>query len=356
MNRLLFVVGTRPEAIKMAPVIEEAKSSNILVCLTGQHPGMRELLPELEDNQIVELNLPRGERGLAGLAGKILCLMDDDERLNGWKADSVVVHGDTTSALCGALYAFYSEIRLCHVEAGLRTWDKSSPFPEEANRKIIDYLSDLHFAPHELNRDNLKREGVNERVHVVGNTAIDALVKNLKDDFEHEVIKWVAGDPFAIVTLHRRENWGDNINKMMSAISEFAANQKYKVVYVKHKNPSLKSAAERAFGGNEFVMLSEAIGTADFHNLLARCDFVMTDSGGIQEEASHLGKPLLVLRGETERQEIVEQGSAKLVSPEGLMKSMLEAADGKQEPKPPLYGDGSAGKKIARILADERLQ
>jgi len=357
MNRLLFVIGTRPETIKMAPVVEEAaKDFEVMVCFTGQHPDMKQALPWLNEDQVVELNLTRGEKGLSGLTGRILCLMDDNEAIANWGADAVVVHGDTTSAFCGSLYAFYNGIRLCHVEAGLRTWDKSSPFPEEANRKMIDYLADIHFAPHELNKENLKGEGIDGNTHVVGNTAIDALLKNLKSDFDHEIISWADGDPFAIVTLHRRENWGDNIARMMSAIAEFAKDRKYKIVYVKHKNPALKSAAENAFAGSEFVMLSDAVDTADFHNLLARCAFVMTDSGGIQEEASHLGKPLLVLRKETERQEIVKQGSARLVSPEGLMSAMLETAGFKPTPKPPLYGNGTTGRQIARILKNERVQ
>lgn len=357
MNKLLFVIGTRPEAIKMSPVVEEAiKWFSVKVCLTGQHPGMRDLLPRLTDDQIVSLGLERGEAGLSGLMGRIMCLMDDERSIREWGPDMVVVHGDTTSALCGAFYAFYGGIRLCHVEAGLRTGDRSSPFPEEANRKVIDYFSDVHFAPHELNRKNLALEGISERVHVVGNTAIDALNKNLRDDFEHEVIRWAGGDAFAIVTLHRRENWGEKIEKMMSEIATFAASQRHKVVYVKHRNPALREAAEMAFRGNEFVLLSDAIDTSDFHNLLARCSFVMTDSGGIQEEASHLGKPLLVLRRETERQELVEQGSARLVEPESLMGAMMETAGRGHEPKPRLYGNGHSGRDIVGILRNDGIQ
>jgi UDP-N-acetylglucosamine 2-epimerase (non-hydrolysing) len=354
MNKMMFVIGTRPEAIKMAPVVLEAmKCLDVRVCLTGQHPGMRDLLPPMRDEQIVELDLARGERGLAGLMGRMLVLMDESESLEGWRPDLVAVHGDTTSALCGAFYAFYNGFRLCHVEAGLRTGNKKSPFPEEANRKIIDYLSDLHFAPHENNEKNLRAEGIRDEVHVVGNTAIDALKANIRDDFTHEAAEWADGDPFAIVTLHRRENWGDNIARMMDAISAFAEGNEYKIVYVKHKNPALREAAERCFLGNKFVLLCDPIDTAEFHNLLGLCSFVMTDSGGIQEEASFLGKPILILRKETERQEIVEAGAARLVAPEELAEAMLEATKVQVRQASSLYGDGESGKQIVRIISDE---
>ena len=361
MNRVLFILGTRPEAIKLNPVIAEALGFfEVKVCLTSQHDGIRSLLPPMEDECVVSLDLVRDESGLCGLTGRIMCLLDEADSLSEWNPELVVVHGDTTSALCGALYAFYKKIRLCHVESGLRSGNKASPFPEESNRKIIDYLSDIHFAPHDNNRRRLEQEGVDGRIHVVGNTIVDVIKKNVRDDFSHPVLDWSAGSEFAIVTLHRRENWGGAIESMLFEMSEFARKNKFKIVYVKNQNPQLRALVDLAFRGNEFVLVSDPLGAFEFHNLLSRSSFVMTDSGGIQEEASFLGKPILILREETERQEIVESGCALLVNP-AVFKEALESffelkTRGLLEMNAvsDIYGSGDSGMRIVQILEDER--
>lgn len=337
----------------MNPVIDEALYSNneVKICLTSQH-DIRSLLVSVNDSDIISLDLKRDERGLCGLTGNILRLLDGEKSLEDWNPDMVVVHGDTTSALCGALYAFYKQIKLCHVESGLRSDNKFSPFPEEANRKLIDYLSDIHFAPHQNNKERLEKERVGGQIHVVGNTIVDVVKKNVVFDFNSRLLDW-AGADFVLVTLHRRENWGENIKGMLSDISDFARTNKYKIVYVKNQNPALQKMADEAFIDNDRVLVSDPLSTFEFHNVLARCSFVMTDSGGIQEEANFLGKPIMVLRNETERQEILDCGGSVLVPPERLRAAIKDFLIAEFNKCPSLYGNGDSSRKIIEIINDE---
>jgi len=351
MNKLLFFIGTRPEAIKLNSVLEQSKEKfKIKVCLTSQHENIDKFLPKINKKDIVRLDLKRDESGLCGLMGNILNLLDKDQRLKKWQPDLIVVHGDTTSALCGAFYAFYNQIKLCHIEAGLRTHNKFAPFPEECNRKIIDYLSDIHFAPNQNNKKNLIKENI--KSYVTGNTVIDFLKNNIKKNYKHPLIDWTAKDKFALLTLHRRENWGENMEKMMLNISKFSIKNEYKIIYVTNQNNKIKKLASRIFKNNKFVKFSNPLEPVDFHNILNHSEFVITDSGGIQEEASFLKKPIVILRNETERDEIVKSKCGVLSSCENLQEVLESVINNtiKFNKTSKLFGSGNSGLKIVSLI------
>ena len=345
MKKVLFIIGTRPEAIKLKPVIENInKFFQIKICLTNQHENIRNTFLEF-DNSIIELKLKREENNLTGLMGNILLLLDNNTDIQTWKPDIIAVHGDTCSALCGAFYAFYSNIKLCHIEAGLRTHDKFSPFPEEANRKIIDYLSDIHFAPTEYNQNNLQQENIIDNVYVVGNSIIDVIKTSLcKNNGTQE--------PYGLVTLHRRENWDSAIESSLNEIVRFASDFKYKILYVCNYNSLLKNKIIKIIGNNKYVQILDPLNSTNFHELLKNCTFVVTDSGGIQEEAIYFSKPLLIMRTTTERQEIINHNCGYLINPNTVYAALTDTLGGSLQfnIKTDLYGDGSTSKKLTEKL------
>lgn len=345
MKKVLFIIGTRPEAIKLKPIIENInKCFQIKICLTNQHENIKNTFLEF-NNDIIELKLKREENNLTGLMGNILLLLDNNTDIQTWKPDIIAVHGDTCSALCGAFYAFYSNIKLCHIEAGLRTHDKFSPFPEEANRKIIDYLSDIYFAPTKYNQNNLEQENITDNVHVVGNSIIDVIKTN---DYNNDEVKEIYG----LVTLHRRENWDSIIESSLNEIVRFASYFKYKILYVCNHNSLLKNKIIKIIDNNKYVEILDPLNSIQFHKLLKNCAFVVTDSGGIQEEAVYFSKPLLIMRTTTERQEIINYNCGYLINPDTVYNTLTDILSGRLHfnIKTELYGDGSTSKNIKEKL------
>ena len=347
MKKILFILGTKPEAIKLRPIIKKCKDSFVIkICLTNQHPNLEKILGE----DCICLNLVRNEKGLAGLTGKILELLDDQKEIRKWKPDLVVVHGDTTSSLCGCLYAFYEKIKICHVESGLRTHDKYAPFPEEINRLIIDSISDINFCPTIENKKNLQKENAAGKIHVVGNTIIDVLRNNEIDNIKCSELEWANNFSFGIVTLHRRENWGEFIKKSIQIICDFAKKNKQKIIYVSNNNEDLRVAVKQTTHGNEFVLVCDPLDPIVFQKLLSECSFVITDSGGIQEEATYYQKPLIILRKNTERIEIIKNKCGILANNENLSEILSNFSDIKFEKNPFVFGNGTSSDKIVNVI------
>ncbi len=364
--RILSVFGTRPEAVKMAPVIRELSrrdGAESLCCVTGQH---RELLREVLDAFSIrpdrDLDIMEEEQTLSDVTARTLKGMDavmDDLR-----PDLVLVQGDTSATLTGALSAFYHRIPVGHVEAGLRTYDRYAPYPEEMNRRMVSVLAELHFCPTEGNRENLAREGISENVFVTGNTGLDALRTTVRENyvFSADALREL---PFGekkviLVTCHRRENLGKPMEDIFSALREIAGrHDDVEIVYPVHPNPAVRETAERCLRDAPRVRLLPPLGVMDMHNLMARCHLVLTDSGGLQEEAPALGKPVLVLRRLTERPEAVESGTVRVAGVDrerivalteellcgaGAYESMARAVNP--------YGDGHAGERVADAVLD----
>ncbi len=347
MKKILFILGTKPEALKLLPVFDNCKSFK--VCITNQHPNIDKLL-NINKNKIIQLKLERNEKGLSGLTGQILRLLDENKKVRRWKPDLIVVHGDTTSALCGALYAFYENIKLCHVESGLRTHNKRAPFPEESNRKIIDYLSDVHFCPTENNKNNLNNENICNNIHVVGNTIID-FIKNIKTKENKKIKKWLNNSEYGLVTIHRRENW-NIIQDYLKIISKFATEKKQKIIYVCNNNKKLKKIVKDKIK-SKYVFLSNPLEPKKFYGILSGCSFVLTDSGGIQEEASFLGKPMIILRNETERDEIIKNKCGVLANKENLRNILNQIKNKKFNQVNNLYGNGNTAFQITKLLLND---
>ena len=359
--RVTVVIGTRPEAIKMCPLALELQKSEgfaVRVVSTGQHRDM--LGPALAAFGVVpdaELSVMEPGQGLAGLTSWIL--EGVTEELGASRPDAVLVHGDTTTALASALAAFYARVPVGHVEAGLRTKDLASPFPEEANRQLVDRLSRWRFEPTEEARENLLAEGCDPAsVWVTGNTGIDALRYTVRDDWDHPLAGRAEESRLVLLTAHRRESLGEPMRAMFRAIrSVVEAHPDVRVVYPVHLNPAVREAASAELSGCGRVMLVEPMSVVDFHNLMARSYMVLTDSGGIQEEAPHLGKPVLVMRDVTERPEGVAAGTLRVVgTAEGgiatAFKELLDdptAYEGVARAMNP-YGDGHASERIAETL------
>jgi UDP-N-acetylglucosamine 2-epimerase (non-hydrolysing) len=359
MIRVMSVFGTRPEAIKMAPLLLEMKKRRefeSIVALTGQH---RELLKNvLSDFNIgwdFDLDLMQGYQTLAHITTSVLEGMSGI--ISSVKPDIVLVHGDTTTSFAGALAAFYEKTPVGHVEAGLRTHDKYAPYPEEMNRTLTSKLADLHFAPTDGAEDNLLKEGIPiSGIFVTGNTVIDALKTTVSSDyrFEDELLKKVdLAKDIIMVTAHRRENLEHGIHDISMALKVLAERKDVEIVYLVHPNPKIRQEAEKVLKGAERVHLLGALGTRETHNLMARSKLILTDSGGIQEEAPYLGKPVLVLRDVTERPEAVEAGVVRLVGTDTQriikeatrllddQKAYAEMAKGGSP-----YGDGRASGRI----------
>lgn len=363
MRKVMLVFGTRPEAIKMCPLVKELEArSNVqtLVCVTGQH---RQLLDQvLEAFGVVpqyDLSVMKAQQTLFDVTVNILARIR--QVLETEKPDMVLVHGDTSTAFAAALACFYLQIPVGHVEAGLRTYNVHSPYPEEFNRQAVSIVSAYHFAPTELARQNLLKEGKKaETIYVTGNTAIDALKTTIREDYTHPELEWAKGSRLIMLTAHRRENLGEPMRNMFRAIKRVVDEEEnIKVIYPIHINPVVRQAAG-IFGGDERFHLIEPLDVLDFHNFLARSCLILTDSGGIQEEAPSLGKPVLVMRDTTERPEGIAAGTVRLVgtSEETIyreFKRLLtdsEAYASMSSVSNP-YGDGFASKRIADVICAE---
>ena len=363
-KKVMLVFGTRPEAIKMCPLVNELKKrTNIqtIICVTGQHRQMLDQV--LEAFHVVpdyDLEIMKEKQTLFNITSDVLLRIR--EILEKEKPDIVLVHGDTTTTFAAALSAFYLQIPVGHVEAGLRTYNLYSPYPEEFNRQAVSVISQYNFAPTERARQNLLREGRRaESIYVTGNTAIDALKTTVKEDYTHPELSWAADSRLILLTAHRRENLGKPMEHMFSAIQRVVAeNSDVKVIYPVHMNPVVRECADRFLGKNDRIHLIAPLDVIDFHNFLNRSYLVLTDSGGIQEEAPALGKPVLVLRDTTERPEGLEAGTLRLVGTEEekiynsfiqLLNDKTEYAKMSKASNP--YGDGFASKRIADVLQGE---
>lgn len=361
MKRILLVFGTRPEAIKMCPlVLELKKRSNIetIVCVTGQHREMLDqVLTVFNVRPDYDLSIMRNGQTLFELTSRILTKLN--VILNKVKPDVVLVHGDTTTTFAAALACYYKQITVGHVEAGLRTYNIYSPYPEEFNRQAVSIISAYNFAPTELARQYLLSEGKSsESIYVTGNTAIDALRTTISNDYTHEELEWAKDSRLILITAHRRENLGTPMRHMFKAISRII--NEYpdtKAIYPIHMNPAVRSIANEILSSNPRIKIIEPLDVLDFHNFMERSYLILTDSGGIQEEAPSLGKPVLVMRETTERPEGITAGTLKLVGTdeETIYKNcklLLEdhKAYNKMSTANNPYGDGFASKRIADIL------
>lgn len=357
----MLVFGTRPEAIKMCPLVNVLKQNTELetvVCVTGQHREMlQQVLEVFKVTPDYDLDIMKEGQTLYSITTSILDKIKSV--LEKEKPDIVLVHGDTSTTFATSLAAFYSGIKVGHVEAGLRTYDLKSPFPEEFNRQAVSIVSDFNFAPTEQAKNNLLNEGRSaDKIFVTGNTAIDALKTTVSETYHHELFDWIGNSRLIMLTAHRRENLGIPMENMFKAIKRvLEENADVKVIYPIHKNPVVREIANRIFGDDTRIKLIEPLEVIDFHNFLKKSYLILTDSGGIQEEAPSLGKPVLVMRDTTERPEGVAAGTLKLVGTEEetiykefsiLLSDKQEYAKMSQASNP--YGDGTASLKIVDIL------
>ena len=361
MKTVMLVFGTRPEAIKMCPLVNELKSRDNLktvVCVTGQHRQMLDqVLYAFHVVPDYDLSIMKTGQTLFDITTNILNSIG--EVLDKVKPDVVLVHGDTSTTFVTALACFYKQIAVGHVEAGLRTYNIYSPYPEEFNRQAVSIISQYNFAPTELSKQNLLKEGKKgETIWVTGNTAIDALRTTVREDYAHPELEWAADSRLIIITAHRRENLGEPMHHMFRAIRRIMdEHPDVKAIYPIHMNPIVRKAADEELGGCDKIHIIEPLEVLDFHNFLARSYLILTDSGGIQEEAPSLGKPVLVMRDTTERPEGIKAGTLKLVGTDEEMiyqnfKELLEnkvAYNAMAHASNP-YGDGLACKRIADIL------
>lgn len=362
--KVMTVFGTRPEAIKMAPLVKELESRNeveSIVCVTAQH---RQMLDQVLDTFNImpdyDLNIMKQGQTLVDITTRALQSLD--KVIKEVKPDIVLVHGDTTTTLAGSFAAFYNQVAVGHVEAGLRTYDKYSPYPEEVNRQVTGVIADIHFAPTENSKRNLLKEGKKEEtIYVTGNTAIDALKTTVKENYSNEVIENLGNNKMILLTAHRRENLGKNMKSMFKAIKRIVDEfEDIQVVYPIHLNPLVRDTANEIFGDSGKVHLIEPLEVLDFHNFLNEAYIIMTDSGGIQEEAPSLGKPVLVLRDTTERPEGIDAGTLKLAGVEEetiynmtkellTNKSVYESMSKASNP----YGDGNSSKYIVDAIINK---
>lgn len=364
MKTVMLVFGTRPEAIKMCPLVNELKrrdSINTVVCVTGQH---RQMLDQVLDAFSVvpdyDLSIMKQGQTLFDITTNILTSIKSV--LEEVRPDVVLVHGDTSTTFVTALACFYLQIPVGHVEAGLRTYDIYSPYPEEFNRQAVGIVARYNFAPTKRSSENLIREGKNpSTIYITGNTAIDALKTTVRDEYSHPDLDWAAGSRLILITAHRRENLGEPMHHMFRAIRRvMEEHPDVKALYPIHMNPVVRAAANEELGGFDRIRIIEPLEVLDFHNFMARSYMILTDSGGIQEEAPSLGKPVLVMRDTTERPEGIEAGTLKLVGTDETViyenfKRLLDdsdAYDAMAHASNP-YGDGLACARIADILERE---
>ena len=364
MIKVMSVFGTRPEAIKMAPLVKELERRpeiQSIVCVTAQH---REMLDQvLETFKIkpdYDLNMMKQGQTLIDITTGALTGVD--AVIKEAKPDIVLVHGDTSTTFAGGLAAFYNQVAVGHVEAGLRTYNKYSPYPEEMNRQMVDCFTDMYFAPTNLSRDNLLKENVDDaKIYVTGNTAIDAMSTTVDENYTHPELEWLQGDKMILLTAHRRENLGEPMRNIFRGIRRVLDEvDGIKVIYPIHKNPLVRAAADEIFGDCDRVKLIEPLEVFDFHNFQNLAHIILTDSGGIQEEAPSLGKPVLVLRDTTERPEGIDAGTLKLVGTDSdvIYNETMRLLNDKEEydrmskaSNP--YGDGHASERIVDAIIEK---
>lgn len=366
--KAMTVFGTRPEAIKMAPLalaLEACPYVDAKVCVTAQHRQMLDQVLDIFDiKPDFDLDIMKERQSLVGITTRVLTGLD--EVIKAEKPDVVLVHGDTSTTFAGALAAFYNQVKIGHVEAGLRTYDKYSPFPEEMNRCLTGVMADFHFSPTQANKNNLLKENVDEKkIYITGNTVIDALKSTVKEDyrFSDETLAKLdfGAKKVILVTAHRRENLGEPLRNICEALRHIVTTyEDVHIVYPVHLNPAVREVANEILGGLDRVSLIEPVNVDDLHNAMSRCYMVMTDSGGLQEEAPSLAKPVIVLRNETERPEAVEAGTVKVAGVKrddiiALASELIEnpkAYDKMAHAANP-YGDGNASKRIVDALLYE---
>ena len=364
MKKVMLAFGTRPESIKMCPLVKELKTRKdieTVLCVTGQHRQMLDqVLKAFDVEPDYDLSIMKDKQTLFDVTANILLKIKDV--LEEVKPDVVLVHGDTSTTFTTALACYYMQIPVGHVEAGLRTYNIYSPFPEEFNRQAVSIISRFNFAPTEISKGNLLREGRDEStIYVTGNTAIDALKTTVRDDYTHPQLEWAKGSRLIMLTAHRRENLGEPMHHMFRAIKRIVdETPDIKVIYPIHMNPIVRKAADEELGGDERIRIIEPLEVLDFHNFLSRSYLILTDSGGIQEEAPSLGKPVLVMRYTTERPEGIAAGTLKLVgtNEETIYKEFKNLLDNKDEYEKMSkasnpYGDGFACKRIADVLEEK---
>ena len=364
MIKVMTIFGTRPEAIKMAPLVKELKARKeieCIVCVTAQHRQMLDqVLETFEIKPDFDLNIMKPGQTLSDITSR--ALKGVEEVIKEVHPDIVLVHGDTTTTFAGALAAFYNQVDIGHVEAGLRTWNKYSPYPEEMNRQMVGVMADMHFAPTENSKNSLLKEGKKpETIYVTGNTAIDALKTTVNKEYTNPIFDWLGNDRLILLTAHRRENLGEPMRHMFKAIKRIVDEfDDVKVIYPVHLNPKVRMVADEILGNDSKVKLIEPLEVIDFHNFINRSYLILTDSGGIQEEAPSLGKPVLVLRDTTERPEGIKAGTLKLAGTNEqtiytLTKELLTNVEiyEKMSSASNPYGDGKASKRIADAIIEK---
>ena len=362
--KVMVVFGTRPEAIKMAPLILQLKKQSekfeTMTVVTAQHRQMLDqVLQTFNIEPDIDLDIMGRSQTLTDITVKILNQLD--KLLKEVKPDIILVHGDTTTTFATSLAAFYNQVRIGHVEAGLRTWEKYSPFPEEMNRQMTDAVTDLYFAPTMQSKENLIKENHDEKnIFVTGNTAIDALKLTVQENYHHDVLEQIPSNHrLILVTMHRRENQGEPMRRVFRTLRQVVeAHDDVEVIYPVHLSPAVQEAAKEILSNHPQIHLIEPLDVVDFHNIAARSYFIMSDSGGVQEEAPSLGKPVLVLRDTTERPEGVTAGTLKLVGTESenireAMETLLtdETVYHQMSQAGNPYGDGRASERIVEAIA-----
>ena len=362
--KVMSIFGTRPEAIKMAPLVKELEKREeieSIVCVTAQHREMLDqVLATFSITPDYDLNMMKQGQTLVDITNRALNGIDGV--LKETKPDIVLVHGDTSTTFAGALAAFYNQIAIGHVEAGLRTYDKYSPYPEEMNRQMVDCMTDMYFAPTELSRENLLKENLpDEKIYVTGNTVIDAMSTTVEENYTHPELEWLGEDKLILLTAHRRENLGEPMKNIFRGIRRVLDEiPGYKVIYPIHKNPLVRAAAAEIFGDCDRVKLIEPLEVFDFHNFQNKAHVILSDSGGIQEEAPSLGKPVLVLRNTTERPEGIAAGTLKLVGTDSevIYRETLRLLTDRDEYERMSkacnpYGDGHASERIVDAIIEK---
>lgn len=364
--KVMTIFGTRPEAIKMAPLVLELERQNdrfeSIVTITAQHREMLDQVLDIFDiSPDYDLDIMKKNQSLSQITSNVIIGLE--EAMKKAQPDIVLVHGDTTTTFAASLAAFYQQIKIGHVEAGLRTYDKYSPYPEEMNRQLTDVLTDIYFAPTVNSQKNLLIENFpEEKIYITGNTAIDALNETVQKDYEHEVLSNIQkNNRLILVTMHRRENLGEPMERVFQAMRTVVDSHKdVEIVYPVHLNPLVQESAKKYLGNHDRIHLIDPLEVTDFHNIAARSYMIMSDSGGVQEEAPSLGVPVLVLRDTTERPEGVEANTLRLVGTEteAVLSNMTELLDNsdsysKMSKASNPYGDGTASKRILEAIAYE---
>ena len=365
MIKVISIFGTRPEAIKMAPLVKELekrKEIESIVVVTAQHRQMLDsVLETFNIKPDYDLNIMKQGQTLGEITTRALTGLE--EVIKKEKPDIVLVHGDTTTTFAGALAAFYNGVSIGHVEAGLRTYDKYSPYPEEMNRQMVDCMTDMYFAPTLMSKENLLKEGKDEsKIYVTGNTAIDAMSTTVDENYKHKELEWIKpNEKMILLTAHRRENLGEPMRNIFKAVKRITDEfNDVKVIYPIHLNPKVREIANEIFDGDDKVHLIEPLEVFDFHNFQNKSYIILTDSGGIQEEAPSLGKPVLVLRDTTERPEGIKAGTLKLVGTDeetiynetkNLLTDKIEYEKMSKASNP--YGDGHASEKIVDAIIEK---